>query len=379
MHALARSNLQHFIISYKEPNTVLNERKAVNLEKNNDSLTNIIDGRECHRKMKALLENDGKKKLEQAKKKKVSFAVRTLLPYNGCLENDIPVPGKAVSFQVGQFLHIYEKFNNDWWIGRLVEDGALMGFIPTPTKFQQIRTHRFKILQRGLKKSNSSSSTETTTGKGGQIIYNQAMYYDVVPPMRPVCFIGPSLKGYHVTDFLQKGIFDCLKDYFKDRIVVCKMNQDAISNIGNKLHSTDLNEMFCMEAEKIFEESNKMNLVLLENGNIDNPIQLKNSFLAPIIIYIRIENLKVLRKLIKSNDKCTVHEVKAQLASAESLLRLGKDAFDLVLKENELPKVVKEIVIFLDTYWRATHPNFNEIEKNTFTTLRPKVSFNEPY
>lgn len=73
MHALARSNLQHFIISYKEPNTVLNERKAVNLEKNNDSLTNIIDGRECHRKMKALLENDGKKKLEQAKKKKSIF------------------------------------------------------------------------------------------------------------------------------------------------------------------------------------------------------------------------------------------------------------------------------------------------------------------
>ncbi|CEF66167.1 Calcium channel, voltage-dependent, beta 2b [Strongyloides ratti] len=379
MHALARSNLQHFIISYKEPSTVLDERKALKLEKNFDSFSNIFDGRECHRQMKALIENDGRKKLEQAKKKSVSFAVRTLLPYNGCLDNDIPVPGKAVSFQVGQFLHIYEKFNNDWWIGRLVIDGSLMGFIPTPTKFQQIRTHRFKILQRGLKKSNSSSSMETTTGKGGQILYNQSMYYDVVPPMRPVCFIGPSLKGYYVTDFLQKGIFDCLKDSFKDRVNVCKMNDDAISNIGNKFHSTDLNESFYMEAEKIFKESNKMNLVLLENGNIDNPAHLKNSFLAPIIIYIRIENLKVLRKLIKSNDKCTVHEVKAQLAYAESLLRLGDDVFDLVLKENELPKVVKEIILFLETYWRATHPNWKEIEKNSFNASKSKISFSEPY
>uniref|UniRef100_A0A0K0F5X3 GuKc domain-containing protein n=1 Tax=Strongyloides venezuelensis TaxID=75913 RepID=A0A0K0F5X3_STRVS len=138
-------------------------------------------------------------------------------------------------------------------------------------------------------------------------------------------------------------------------------------------------ENFYKEAEKIFEESNKMNLVLLENGNIDSPTQLKNSFLAPIIIYIRIENLKVLRKLIKSNDKCTVHEIKAQLAYAGNLLRIGENVFDLVLKENELSKVVKEIVSFLETYWRATHPNWGDIDKNMSNPSKSKISFSEPY
>uniref|UniRef100_A0A0K0F5X2 SH3 domain-containing protein n=1 Tax=Strongyloides venezuelensis TaxID=75913 RepID=A0A0K0F5X2_STRVS len=244
MHALARSNLQHFIISYKEPNTVFDERKITKLKKSDNTYSDIIDGRKNHQNMKALKESEGKKKLEQAKKKNVSFAIRALLPYNGCLDNDIPVPGKAVSFQVGQFLHIYEKFDSDWWIGRLVIDGSPLGFVPTPTKFQQIRTHRFKILQRALKKTNSSSTMEMTTGKGGQILHNQAMYYDIVPTMRPVCFIGPSLKGYYVTDFLQKGIFDCLKDIFKDRVIVCKMNHDTTTTVGSKLFSNDLSGKF---------------------------------------------------------------------------------------------------------------------------------------